>query len=124
MNITGYEGKDKLSLLENSNPPPGLDAGLNIWRSIESAPKELHTSQHASLDKPGKIQHKMIPVKQPYDPYVEYELWHGDHSFMAAMVADFVKMHYTFKGPSEFGFGKSQCIPSYSLEMSEKVQIQ
>lgn len=118
--ITGHEGKDELSLFETSTPPQS--SGLGIWRSIDSSPKEVHTSQYAFVDKnTGQIQHRDIPVKQPYDPYTEFDLWHGDHSFMAEMVGDFVKMHYSYEGPAEFGFGKSQCTPPHSLEMIEKM---
>lgn len=123
--ITGYEGTDELSLFETSAPPPGRkNAGLGIWRSIDSAPKEVHTSQYAFVDEvTGTTQHRDIPVKQPFDPYAEFDLWYGDHAFMASMVGDFVKMHYSYEGPAELGFGKSQCIKPHYLDMTENDSV-
>mmetsp|Transcript_9802 Transcript_9802/g.11192 ORF Transcript_9802/g.11192 Transcript_9802/m.11192 type:complete len:80 (+) Transcript_9802:217-456(+) len=43
-----------------------------------------------------------------YNPYIEYEVWYADHSFVAAMVCDFIKEHYAYKRRGYYGFGVSK----------------
>ena len=51
-----------------------------------------------------------VPVKEKFDPHTEFEIWHADHAFMAALASSFVRHQYTFDGPvgGNSGFGKSK----------------
>ena len=35
---------------------------------------------------------------QKYDAFAEFDMWHGEHAFVARMISDYVKKKYKFEG--------------------------
>ncbi|MFK7826341.1 MAG: hypothetical protein AB8G05_19495 [Oligoflexales bacterium] len=115
--ITGSESTEEFKLFENSHVnPERKNVGEGVWRSIDKDPVGEVYSQIAVEE----FDHDLAEAKfktywvkhsenaRAFNPYVEFEFWHGDHSFVAARIADYIKANYKFTGEAEFGFGKSE----------------
>lgn len=95
--MTEYD--EKVALVSDSE-------AAGVWRSIDIMPfKNPPKSQHATSHNKSIISHS---PGWKYDPFVEFEIWHADHSFVAAMACDFVKDHYHFDSKGSHGFGHSK----------------
>ena len=118
--ITGKEDTTILEHLKDSKVnPKRVNVGDGVWRSIEMNPKGKVYSQIVVEEKDESLEdsivHKKIFVEhdksaQVYDPAVEFEFWHGDHSFVAARIYEFISSKYQFVKKGEFGFGISEPI--------------
>eukprot|EP00928_Gymnodinium_smaydae_P042518 TRINITY_DN2860_c2_g2_i1.p1 TRINITY_DN2860_c2_g2~~TRINITY_DN2860_c2_g2_i1.p1 ORF type:complete len:728 (+),score=59.06 TRINITY_DN2860_c2_g2_i1:98-2185(+) len=107
---------EELELFNIGSPEPGTpQVGAYVWRNIDMRTKmppnqgERRTTQRALS--PGKptsgnllteatYGYEEIDVEAPYDPYVEYDLWHGDHSLGARDVYNAVMEHFEFVEPA------------------------
>ena len=110
--ITGDE--EYLPLLEGSLVnAKRKNTGDGVWRCIDKNPAAQPVwSQFAEEDADGVFSKRWVQHEPAwfYDPHVEFEFWHGDHSFVASMICDYVKMHYAYTGPvlsSSSMFGRS-----------------
>lgn len=113
--IMGTESN--LSLFENSFINPNRkNVGDAVWRSIDSQPTKYPVKSQISVEipnplVPGDFSFQKEEVEHvhdwKYDPFKEWENWHGDHSFIANMLCGYVKSFYKYERPGEYGFGIS-----------------
>lgn len=99
--ITGYETAEELSKLSFAKVnKQRANVGFGVWRSIDPQPADPSNVYSQFYVEDGddynveEVKHKGSAVK--YDAFAEFDLWHGDHSFVAKMVADYVKDKYEF----------------------------
>ena len=122
--VTGCESKDELKFLTNANVnKKRQNVGFGVWRNIDTNPVEKDNvwsqfyveNETNGKEADNKEDYANVFVKHDvksatYDPFVEFDLWHGEQSFVASMVCDYVKSNYEFQGPVDENspFGKSK----------------
>jgi hypothetical protein len=108
--IQGREDEE-LHLFQQGSPTMGKpNVGHPIWRNIDSTCKGSNTNEK---DRPSgrpcgynqyvtakdkKYLFHNAEVQQAYDPRIEFDLWHGDHSMVLEQVAHFVRETFEFEG--------------------------
>jgi len=108
--ITGHEEEEELSMLENAKVnKKRANVGFGVWRSIDPDPKDsnnvysqLYVKDEESGGLEGFSSHyaKHDESSQKYDAFAEFDMWHGEHAFVARMISDYVKKKYKFEGPA------------------------
>ncbi len=120
--IMGTESNDELDMLSNAKVnAKHRNVGNGVWRSIDRNPydpEHVYSQVYEEgSDEPMLVKHEGTAVK--FDPFVEFDLWHGDHSFVAALVSDYIKERYQFEGAVDATspFGRS----SFVVKSSEGI---
>ncbi len=116
--ITGYESKEELDMLENAKVnKKRANVGFGVWRSIDLDPRDPDNVQSqlyvedADDFKCQTAKHQGLATK--FDPFVEFDLWHGEHAFVASLISEYVKARYEFEGPAgSTPFGKCHRLES------------
>jgi len=107
--VTGYEEEEELAMMMNAEVnKKRANVGFGVWRNIDPDPKDpnnvysqLYVKNEAEVGSDEYISHyaKHEGAAQKYDPFAEFDMWHGEHAFVARLVSDYVKKKYKFEGP-------------------------
>lgn len=106
--VTGMESQEELNKLVNAKVnKERKNVGFGVWRSIDTNPHDEDNvySQFYVEKKDGSEGFENVMAKHDkgaakFDPFVEFDLWHGEHSFVARTICDYVKSRYAFQGPA------------------------
>jgi len=108
--VTGMESQEELSKLVNAKVnKERKNVGFGVWRSIDTNPRdEDNVSSQFYVEKEkedGSEGFENVLAKHDkgaakFDPFVEFDLWHGEHSFVARTICDYVKSRYAFQEPA------------------------
>lgn len=116
--VTGEESTEELAKLADAKVnKERANVGFGVWRSIDADPadpsnvySQMYVEQEGGEYKSVQAKHEGSAIK--FDAFAEFDLWHGEHSFAARMVADYVKEKFEFIGPvddkSPFGRSKAK----------------
>jgi len=107
--ITGEEDEEELAMLMNAKVnKERANVGFGVWRSIDPDPKDennvysqLYVKDEVGGDSDGYSSHyaKHEGAAKKYDPFAEFDMWHGEHAFVARLISEYVKKKYEFEGP-------------------------
>jgi len=108
--ITGAEDEDELAMLMNAKVnKERANVGFGVWRSIDPDPKDennvysqLYVKDEVGGDSDGYSSHyaKHEGAAKKFDPFAEFDMWHGEHAFVARLISEYVKTKYEFEGPA------------------------
>merc|ERR1719491_293455 len=108
--ITGHEQEEELAMLENAKVnKKRANVGFGVWRSIDPDPidannvySQLYVKDEESGGLEGFSSHyaKHDRSSQKYDAFAEFDMWHGEHAFVARLISDYVKKKYKFEEPA------------------------
>ncbi len=110
--VTGYESDEELAMLSNAKVnKERANVGFGVWRNIDPNPRDpdnVHSQIYVEDAGDFKCQTaKHDGVAKKFDPFAEFDLWHGEHSFVASLISEYVKARYKFEKPAgSTPFGK------------------
>ena len=108
--VTGMESQEELSKLVNAKVnKERKNVGFGVWRSIDNNTNDednVYSEFYVEKEKEdGSEGFENVLAKHDkgaakFDPFVEFDLWHGEHSFVARTICDYVKSRYAFQEPA------------------------
>merc|ERR1712232_992437 len=89
--VMGTESEEELEKLTNAKVnKKRRNVGFGVWRSIDTDPRDAGNVYSQLYVERGDEEFESVMAKHDeestkFDPFAEFDLWHGEHAFVASM---------------------------------------